>query len=130
MLPITGKFLILGLFGMFWVALCRRALRVEADKPFHLATYQRDRRKARFYYLSTWIGLGAAFTSFTCLEAVGGVTFDSPYQRDWVFSLLRGLGLWGLVIVGMVWSQVGQRVTQINSDGKSLLPAPEQMDKK
>ncbi len=130
MLPTTGKFLILGLFGLCWVALCRHAMRVESDKPFHLATYQRDRRKARFYYLSTWIGLGAAFVSFTCLEAASGVCFDSSYQRDMIFSLLRGLGLWGLVIVGMVWSQVGQRVTQINSDGKSLLPAPENLDKK
>ena len=130
MLPTTGKFLILGLLGMVWVALNRHALRVEAGKPFHLATYQRDRRKARFYYLSIWIGLMAAFTSFTCLEAVGGVTFDSLSEREWISSLLRGLGLWGLVIVGMVWSQVGQRVSQINSDGQSLLPAPERLDKK
>ena len=130
MLPITGKFLILGLLGMVWVALSRYAMRVEAGEPFHLATYQRDRRKARFYYLSIWAGLTAAFVSFTCLEAVASVSFDSPAEREWVFNLLRGLGLWGLVIIAMVWSQVGQRVSHINSDGKALLPTPEKLDKK
>lgn len=130
MLPTTGKFLILGLLGIVWLALSRHTMRVEAGKPFHLAAHHRDRRKARFYYLSIWIGLMAAFTSFTCLEAAGGVTFDSQSQREWAMSLLRGLGLWGLVIVGMVWSQVGQRVSLINSDGKSLMRAPENLDKK
>jgi hypothetical protein len=99
-------------------------------EPYHLAAYRRDRRKARFYYVSVWVGLAAAFLSLIAVETLAGVTFDTTNMRNWVLGILRGIGLWGLLIIAMVWSQVGQRVSQPNSDGTSLLPLPEEKQNK
>ena len=70
------------------------------------------------------------FLSLTSLEAVAGAAFDTPAQRALVSSLLYGVGLWGLIVTAMVWSQVGARVSQPNSDGMALTPTPEQHTKK
>lgn len=123
--PMAGKFLIVTLFGVVWLQQFHRANRLVGNIPYHLAAYQRDQRKARFYYQSMWLSIGATLLSFLALEALGGAIFDSSRQREWVLSVLRGLGLWGLMIIAMVWSQVGIRASQPNSDGKSLLPQQE-----
>lgn len=124
--PIIVKFLAMGLLGLIWLAVCHQAMRLDSSQPFHIAAYRRDRRKARFYFLSVWIGLGLAFVSFLCLEALASMTFETRVLRDWVLGATRGIGLFGLVIAGLVWSQVGQRVSEPNSDGQSLLPMPEE----
>jgi hypothetical protein len=123
--PITVKFLVMGLLTLGWLGVCRSVMRLDARQPFPVAAYHRDRRKARFYFLSVWAGLVAAFLSFCCLEALTGVAFEASLTRDWVLGCVRGIGLFGLVISGFVWSQVGQRVAQPNSDGTSLQPLPE-----
>jgi hypothetical protein len=121
-----GKFWILGVLSTVWLMISHVALRLDSNKSFHLATFERDKRKAKFYFFSMWTGLGAAGLSFLGQEALYGTAFDSSLTRDWVFHVLRGVGLWGLMIIGLVWSQVGQRVSQLNSDGKSLTPYEEQ----
>ncbi|HZP82207.1 MAG TPA: hypothetical protein VFB21_11265 [Chthonomonadaceae bacterium] len=124
--PITVKFVVMGLLGLIWLAACHQVMRLDSSQPFHVAAYRRDRRKARFYFLSVWIGLGLAFVSFLCLEALAGMTFETRALRDWALGVTRGIGLFGLVIAGLVWSQVGQRASEPNSDGQSLLPTPEE----
>lgn len=126
MLPMTGKFLLLGLLGMGWILFHRRVTRLNEAQPFHVAAHERDCRKARFYYQSVWVGLVSAFISFLSLEALAQVTFDSSLEREWVLSIVRGVGLWGLIIAALVWSQVGMRVSRPNSDGQSLTTLPDQ----
>ncbi len=128
--PMAGKFLIVTLFGAVWLQQFYRANRLAGNVPYHVAAYQRDKRKARFYYQSMWLSIGVVLVSFLALEALGGAIFDSSRQREWVLSVLRGLGLWGLMIIAMVWSQVGIRASQPNSDGQSLLPFAENRNDK
>ena len=125
-LPIAVKFGVLGLLSAGWLALHRHINVLAQDKAYHLAAYQRDQRKARFYFRSVWIGLIAAFLCFGSLETLTGVSFESPQMRDFALGLVRGLGLWGLLIAGAVWARVGQRASLPNSDGMSLIPAPDE----
>ena len=125
-LPIAVKFGALGLLSAGWLALHRHVNVLAQDKAFHVAASQRDQRKARFYFHSVWIGLIAAFLCFGSMEAIASVSFDSPQMRDWALGLVRGLGLWGLLIVGAVWARVGQRVSLPNSDGMALTPLPDE----
>lgn len=121
-----GKFWILGVLSAIWLAISHIALRLDTEKSFHVAASERDKRKAKFYFFSMWTGLGAAVLSFLGQEALYRTAFDSAMTRDWVYNFLYGVGLWGLMVTGLVWSQVGQRVSASNSDGRSLTPYEEQ----
>ncbi len=121
-----GKFWVMGFLSAVWLMISHAMLRLDPFKSFHLAAFERDQRKAKFYFFSMWTGLVVAALSFLGQEALYGTEFDSALTRDWVFHVLRGVGLWGLMIIGLVWSQVGQRVSQVNSDGKALTPFEEQ----
>jgi hypothetical protein len=131
---LTVMFLTLGVLGgMHYLLLSKRVMRVDEEQPFHVAAYQRDRRKARFYFLSVWVGLAAAFLSFMTLDALAGISSGSMFGRDesvlaphWITNILRGVGLWGLMTIALVWTQVGQRVAQPGSDGKSLQTLPDE----
>lgn len=125
--PMTVQYLVLGAFSAVWLGMYRlaNALSQRGDEPFHVAADKRDRRKARFYYNSVWLGLGMGFLSFLCLQALANSAFETLSTRDAVLGVVRGLGLWGLLIVGAVWSQVGQRVGLPNSDGTSLQASSE-----
>ena len=125
-LPIAVKFGALGLLSVGWLTLHRQVNILAQDKAYHVAAYQRDRRKARFYFRSVWIGLIAAFLCFGSLEALAGVSFDSPQMREFALGVVRGLGLWGLLVAGAVWARVGQRVSLPNSDGMALIPLPDE----
>jgi hypothetical protein len=114
------------MFSAVWLALHQRVMQLDPGLTYHLAAYRRDRRKARFYFLSVWVGLGAAFLGLGCQEALSGVAFDSAAARDWTLGTIRGIGIWGLIIVGMVWARVGLRASQPNSDGQSLNPLPDE----
>jgi hypothetical protein len=120
-----GKFWILGVLTAIWLLLSHRAMRLNPNLAFHVAAYQRDQRKAKFYFLSVWAGLAAIVLSLLSQEALYFTEFDSALTRDWVFHVIRGVGWWGAMVVALVWSQVGQRVGQSNSDGKSLTPFEE-----
>src|SRR5690349_23615638 len=126
LLPMIIELGVLGMLSAVWLTLHYQAKRLNAEQPYHLASYRRDRRQARFYFLSVWVGLVTAFLGYRCLEAVSGVDFETHLIHNWVVGVLRGLTMWGLLIIGAVWTQVGQRVNQPNSDGKSLLPVPEE----
>ena len=134
-MPTTIKFLTLGLLSVFWLAMHQQVNRIDNGEIYHLAAYHRDRRKAKFYFRSVWVGLIAAFVGFGCLEVLvsSGMSplsgregassmFDSAAIRDGAIGILRGTGLWGLLVVGMVWSRIGIRASQTNTDGDSLLP--------
>lgn len=125
---LTVKFLTLGVLGVAWLLLSKHLLRVDTHQPFHVASYQRDRRKARFYFMSVWTGLAVTFLSFIILDALATIRFDSMLTRDWVLNVLRGVGLWGLMTIALVWTQVGQRVGLPGSDGKSLQPLPDEKE--
>jgi len=114
----------MGLLCAGWMAYYKSLLHLDASQPYHIAAYRRDRRKARFYFLSVWVGLSLAFLSFLSLEALTVVTFDTPVAREWILGVMRALGTCGLLVVAAVWSQVGMRVSQPNSDGASLQPLP------
>jgi hypothetical protein len=123
------KFGTLGLLGLAYLLLSKRIMRVDANQPFHVATYQRDRRKARFYSYSVWVGLAVAFLSFITLEALAGMRFDANATREAVLNVLYGAGLWGLMIIALVWSQLGQRVALVGSDGKSMQTLPDEKNR-
>ncbi len=125
-LPIAVKFGVLGLLSAGWLTLHRHVNILAQDQAYHLAAARRDQRKARFYFHSVWIGLIAAFLCFGCMEALTGVSFESPQMRDGLLGLVRGLGLWGLLITGAVWARVGQRASMPNSDGMALTPLPDE----
>ena len=76
------------------------------------------------------LGLVSAFVSLGSQEALAQVTFDSNITRDWMFGVIRGLGLWGLLIVGMVWVRIGLRASLPNLDGQSLTPLPDEKKQK
>ena len=125
-MPATAKFMMLTLLGGFWLLAVKHVMRLDNRQPFHLAIDQRDRRKARFYFLSVWIGLVTALICFMGLEVVDGSFFSDPSQRQWVLNIMRGAGMFGLGVVALIWGQVGQRVSLSNSDGKSPVPLPEE----
>lgn len=120
-----GKFWILGVLTAIWLMLSHYSLRLNPNLSFHVAADERDKRKAKFYFLSVWAGLAAIVLSLLSQEALYRIEFDTALTRDWVFHVIRGIGWWGILIVGLVWSQVGQRVSRPNSDGKSLTPFEE-----
>ena len=127
--PLSGKLITMSILFIAWMAFFERSKRLEPGKPYHVANYQRDRNKARFYFTSVWVGLVTAFVSFISLDTLTAINFDSPLMRDWVTGLVRCAGVWGLTIALAVWLQVGHRVSQPNSDGKSLTPVPERNDR-
>ncbi len=122
-LPTTVKFAALMLLSGLWLALHQQVCRMDQGKIYHLAAYERDKRKARFYFLSVWIGLVVAAVSLNTQEALNGVFFDSRQMGYWVMGVVRGAGLWGLFMAMLVWSIVGQRASLVNSDGLSLMPS-------
>ena len=130
MLPNVAKLLVLGTLSITWLTLHQHALRLEPAQVYHLAAHHRDRRKAQFYFRSVWIGLIAAFVSFSALEAVSNFAFDSTAFKDGTLGVLRGLGIWGLLVVGMVWIRIGSRASQINLDGESLTGRRDERDDK
>ena len=125
-LPTLVKFATLGILCVVWLAMHQRVVQLDARLVYHLAAMHRDRRKAIFYFRSVWVGLIAAFISLGCQEALTQVAFDSNLTRDSMLGALRGLGLWGLLIVGMVWVRIGIRASQPNLDGDSLTPYEEE----
>ena len=128
--PITGKLAVLGILGLLWMVAGRNAMRLDGQLPFQVAAFRRDERKARFYFLSLSVGLLAGLLSFLCLEVVDGIFFFDITQKLWMQNLLRGVGMFGLGVSSIVWLQVGQRASQINSDGASLLPVPDEKKNK
>ncbi len=122
-MPLVVEFLVLCLMSICWLVTHAHVTAALSPDVYHVAAEKRDAKKAKFYYISVWIGLIAAFLSARSLEAFSGVTFDSTSQRSWVLGSLRGMEMWGLLIVGAVWLRVGQRVSRPNSDGASLIKA-------
>jgi len=118
-------FLVLSLLAMGWLAVRERNSRLNHALPFHISTQQRDLRKARFYMQSVWAGLVAAFMGMVTLDFVGSTGLDPTALRQGVLGIAYGVGLWGLLVIAMVWSQVAQRVSHLNSDGQSLTPLPD-----
>ncbi len=125
-LPTVVKFATLGMLSVVWLAIHQHIMQLDARLVYHLAAIHRDRRKAAFYFRSVWVGLIAAFISFGCQEALGQITFESTATRELILGALRGLGLWGLLIVVMVWVRIGLRASQPNLDGDSLSPFGEE----
>lgn len=120
------KFGTLGVLSVLWLSLHHRVVQLDARLVYHLAALHRDRRKAMFYFRSVWVGLIAAFVSLGCVEALGNIAIEPASTRDILLGALRGLGLWGLLIVGMVWVRIGIRASQPNMDGDSLTPFGEE----
>src|SRR5579862_5480728 len=123
--PMAITFMVLSLLAMGWLAMRERVVRLDESLAFHVGTYQRDQRKARFYFRSVWTGLIAAFVSLACLDLIASAAPESTSFFKTVVGVAYGVGLWGVLIVGLVWTQVGKRAGEHNSDGKSLTPAKE-----
>ena len=122
MSPMAAKLITLGMLSTLWLGMLQSAKRLDGNQPFHVASDQRDRRKARFYYLSVWAGLAAAFLSFLCLDALASAEFDNAMQRNLILGILRSVGVFGLLVIGVVWTQIGQRASQPILDGQALTP--------
>ena len=126
LLPTVVKFAALGILSAVWLFVHQLVMQLDPRLVYHLAAVQRDRRKAAFYFRSVWVGLIAAFLSMGCVEALTQFSSDSPAIRELILGALRGVGLWGLIIVGMVWVRIGLRASQPNLDGDSLTPFGEE----
>lgn len=120
--------IILSLFAIMWMAVREYVTRLDGNLPYHVGAYQQDRRKGRFYFLSVWTGLSVAFLALACLQVVASILMDSGNMRNVILGVAYGLGLWGLLVIGLVWSQVGHRAIQFNSDGKSPIPLPQEKE--
>lgn len=120
--PMAWSFLVLAMLAMGWLTLRERVTRPDSRLAFHVSLYQRDQRKARFHYLSVWIGLLAAFASLACLGILAQSILDPSPLRRAILGVAYGVGLWGILITALVWTQVGKRVSEANSDGQSLTP--------
>lgn len=121
---------ILSLFAMLWMALRERVTRLDGTLPYHVATQQQDRRKGRFYFKSVWTGLLSAFVGMACLQVMANTLLNANNTRNVVNGVAYGLGLWGLLIISLVWSQIGQRTLEPNSDRKMLTPTGEREKEK
>ena len=128
MLPNVAKLIVLGTLSVTWLTLHQYALRLETAQVYHLAAHHRDKRKAVFYFRSVWVGLIAALIAFGAIEVASNYSFDSSALREGTFGVLRGLGIWGLLVVGMVWSRIGLRASHINLDGDSLTRMRDERD--
>lgn len=126
--PITISLLVLSLFAMTWMTLRERATRLDGNLPYHVGTYQQDMRKGRFYFLSVWVGLLVAFLSLAALTMTANTLLTASNLRSMLLGISYGLGLGALLIIALVWSQIGQRTMQFNSDGKSLIPLPQEKE--
>lgn len=118
--PAAAKLLFLGILSMVWLALLNQARQLDGREAFYVAVDRRDKRLARFYARSMWMGIGATFLSLLCLDAFDSISFDSHAQRDLIAGVTRAAGIWGLLIIGAVWTQVGSKVTQLKFDFRSL----------
>jgi len=120
--------IILSLFAIVWMAVREYVTRLDGKLPYHVGAYQQDRRKGRFYFISVWTGLSVAFLSLACLQVVASILMDSGNTRNVILGVAYGLGLWGLLVIGLVWSQIGHRAIEFNSDGKSPIPLPQEKE--
>jgi hypothetical protein len=126
LMPTAMKFTTLGLLSLVWLALHQQVMQLDSRLVYHIAAINRDKKKAEFYFRSVWVGLIAAFISLGGQEAIGQITFDSAFTRELMLSIIRGIGLWGLLVVAMVWVRIGLRASQPNLDGDSLTPYEEE----
>ena len=110
--------------SILWLSLHGRVVRLPNNDVYHVSAAKQAENKARFYYLSVWTALIAAFLTSRTLEALDAVSFSTPAQRIWATGVLRGCELWSLLVMGGVWGLVGKRVSKPNSDGRSLLSVP------
>ena len=124
-LPALIKFLTMGLLSAIWLVTFNRMGRLVPGQTYHLEAERRDRRKARFYVVSVWMGLGAAFLSFGALDAFSNTVFESSTTRAWVLGAFQGVGMWGVLVSAAVWAMVGQRASRYNMDGTSLTRLPD-----
>lgn len=128
-LPNVVKIATLLILSLIWLTVHKRVLLLESNKLYHVAIYQRSRRQEVFYSRSVWVGLSAAFLSMIFIELLSDVFFDSDMVRDWTFGLLRGLGIWGLTIIGLVWLRVALRNGKTDPDEPSLFSMREKNQK-
>ena len=104
--------LLFTLLSASWLAVAGRLGRFEMNMPYHVALDRRDRRRSKFYYQSVWSGLGVSFLSLMSIDAIANAEFDSRAERLVALSIAKILALWGLMVVGVVWAQVGAHASQ------------------
>lgn len=108
--------LVLGALSIIWLAAYQNATMLDGGAAFHVAADLRDHRRARYYFISMWMGISAGFVSIVGASALSTVAFDNGSERDLLLAGLHALGIWGIVVAALVWTQVGRRATH---------PAPE-----
>ena len=128
MMPIIIELCVLSFLCACWLTFHGKVTTALTQDVFHVALDKRDARKAKFYFMSVWVGVISAFLSARSLEAFSTAVFDSPAERMWVLGTFRGTEMWGLLVVAAVWTRVGIRVCRPNSDGQSLLPVKSPLD--
>ncbi len=124
--PMTVTILIMSVLGAGWLAVRERVARLDLQQVYHVASYEQDQRKARFYFRTVWAGLFAGAVSVVALNLFASLPFHPSQTHNVLIGASYGLGLWGLLVIGLVWTQVGKRVSQPNSDGRSPLRQSEE----
>jgi len=126
--PIAISLTVLSLFAMTWMALREQAMRLDGNLPYHVSSYQQDRRKGRFYFFSVWFGLVVAFLSLALLTLIASTVMNVSNARNALLGIGYGAGLGAILIIAMVWGQIGHRTLEFNSDGRSLIPLPQEKE--
>ncbi len=120
--PMVYTIVLLSSLGMAWLVLREKVAKLDAGIAYHVAAAQRDQRKARFYGQSVWIAIAASSLGLIVTSVIATSGGKSTPTSQMCVGLAYGLGLWGLMVISSVWSQVGKRASLTNADGKSLIP--------
>lgn len=128
--PMVYTIVLLSSLGMAWLVLREKVAKLDADIAYHVAAAQRDQRKARFYGQSVWFAIMATALGLIVTSVIATSGGKATPISQMCAGSAYGLGLWGLMVMSSVWSQVGKRASMSNSDGKSLIPEniPSQRD--
>ena len=116
--------LLFTLLSASWLAVAGRMGRFELNMPYHVALDRRDRRRSKFYQQSIWSGLGISFLSLMSIDAIATAEFDSRSERIIALGIAKILALWGLMVVAVVWAQVGAHASQAAVSQQSPVQLP------
>lgn len=120
--PFACSMVVLTMLFTIWGMMREKVSRVDHALAYHVGLYQRDRRRARFYFWSVWLALLVTFASLFCISQMAELTSPQPQWQRYVLGGLYGVGLWGLSVVALIWLAIGKRASELTFDTQSPVP--------
>lgn len=115
--PLLYAVLVLSLLSGAWLTLRERAIRAEPAAIYHVGLSRRSDRRAKFYIRSVWAGLICTFISLASLTQVAELPGMEASWHQVFLGVCYGAGLWGLMVIALVWAHIGKRLSDIDFDG-------------